>query len=73
MLARRTRDRFGDDLVGSTKTALQELLANFGDISAKGTIAYAQTMLDLLPEMDGDVLANEAVAAVTQFVRRLQG
>jgi hypothetical protein len=30
-------------------TALQELVANFGDTTAQGTIAYAQTMLDLHP------------------------
>jgi hypothetical protein len=71
--AQQTRDRFGDDLVGSTMTAIRELQANFGDTAAQGTIAYAQTMLDLHPELDGDVLVNDAVTAVTQFVRRLQG
>ena len=54
-------------------TAIRELQANFGDTAAQGTIAYAQTMLDLHPELDGDVLVNDAVTAVTQFVRRLQG
>ena len=65
--------RFGDDLVGSTMTAIRELQANFGDTTDQGTIAYAQTMLDLHPELDGDVLVNDAVTAVTQFVRRLKG
>ena len=71
--AQRTRDRFGDDLVGSTMTAILELLANFGDTTSQGTTAYAQTMLALHPQLDGDVLANDALAAVTQFVQRLQG
>lgn len=69
----RNASRFGDDLVGSTMTAIRELQANFGDSAAQGTIAYAQTMLDLRPELDGDVLLNDALTAVTQFVRRLQG
>jgi len=71
--AQQTRDRFGDDLVGSTMTAIRELQANFGDTAAQGTIAYAQTMVDLHPELDGDVLVNDAVTAVAQFVERLQG
>ena len=54
-------------------TAIRELQANFGDTTAQGTIAYAQTMLDLHPELDGNVLVNDAVTAVTQVVRRLQG
>jgi hypothetical protein len=64
---------FGDDLVGSTMTAIRELQASFGDTTAQATLAYAQTMLDLRPELDGDVRVNDAVTAVTQFVRRLQG
>ena len=49
------------------------LLANFGDTSAQGTAASAETMLDLHPALNGDVLANDAVTAVAQFVQRLQG
>jgi hypothetical protein len=54
-------------------TAIRELHANVGDATAQGTIACAQTMLDLHSELDGDVLVNDAVTAVTQLVRRLQG
>jgi len=70
--AQRARDRFGDALVGSTTTALQELSANFADASAQGSSGYAETMLGQHPELDGDVLANDAVAAVAEFIEGMQ-
>ncbi len=69
--ARRVRERFGDSLGGSTSTALGELAANFADASAQGTTAYATTMVGLHSELDRDVLANDAVAAVSLFVGAL--
>jgi hypothetical protein len=65
--ARRVVDRFGAELWASTDTALSELAANFADIDAQGSIAYAATMLGMHPELDFDVLANDAVAAVALF------
>jgi len=70
--ARRVTERFGDDLAGSTATALGELSANFADASAQGSVAYTSTMYGLHPELDADVLANDAVAAVDAFVRALR-
>jgi hypothetical protein len=63
--------RFGDDLGGATETALGELSANFLDADARGSVAYARTMRSLHPDVDEDVLANDAVAAVCDFVTAL--
>lgn len=68
---RRVRDQFGDDLVGATVTALSEPSANFADDAAQGSVAYASTMLGIHPELDHDVLANDAVAAVAAFMAAL--
>jgi hypothetical protein len=69
--AQRVRDRFGQALVGATHTALGELAANFTDATAQASSAYASTMSDLHPDLDADVLANDAVAAVGDFVAAL--
>jgi hypothetical protein len=70
--ARQIRDRFEAALVGLTKTALGELAANFTDVDAQGSIAYAAAMLGLHPELDYDVLANDAVVAVADFMAGLR-
>jgi hypothetical protein len=69
--AARTRDRFGDMLVGGTETALSEVVANFADADAQGSVAYATTMIAVNPDLDFDILANDAVAAVAEFGGRL--
>ena len=69
--AQRVRDRFEAALVGPTETALVELAANFTNVEAQGSIAYAATMLSLHPDLDYDVLANDAVAAVADFIAAL--
>jgi hypothetical protein len=69
--ARRVVDRFGAELVGSTDTSLSELAANFADVDAQGSIAYAATMLGMHPELDFDVLANDAVSAVAMLTDSL--
>jgi hypothetical protein len=66
------RERFSAALVGQTVTALTELSANFSDETAQGSAAYAETMLKLYPELDGDILANDAVAAVAAFIAELK-
>jgi hypothetical protein len=66
------RERFGGDLVGQTATALTELSANFADATAQGSAAYAGTMSGLYPELDGDILANDAIAAVAAFIAELK-
>jgi hypothetical protein len=65
------RERFGDSLVGSTETALSELAANFTDEDPQGSKAYASTMFGMYPDLDEDVLANNAVAAVATFISGL--
>ncbi|MCW3044106.1 MAG: hypothetical protein JWL57_2264 [Actinobacteria bacterium] len=69
--AQRVRDRFEAALVGPTETALVELAANFANVEAQGSIAYAATMLSLHPDLGYDVVANDAVAAVAEFIAAL--
>lgn len=69
--AARVRERFSGSLIGSTATALGELAANFADPTAQGSVAFALTMGALHPELDEDLLANDAVAAVEAFLAGL--
>ncbi|MPZ88166.1 MAG: hypothetical protein GEU81_08850 [Nitriliruptorales bacterium] len=62
------RKRFGDAISGSVRTALVELRANFRDDRGQGTRAYVSTMLHLYPELDRDVLGQDATAVVSGFV-----
>jgi hypothetical protein len=55
--------RFEHALVGSTLTALRELAANFAAPTAQGCLAYSDTMLALHPDLDGDVIANDALVS----------
>ncbi len=66
--ADRVIDRFGAMIVGSTETALAELSANFTDADSQGSIAYATTMSGMHADLDFNVLANDAVAAVAVFI-----
>jgi hypothetical protein len=68
----RVQEVFAADLVGQTATALTELAANFFDANAQGSLAYAMTMQRLHPDLDADVLANDAVAGITAFVGGLE-
>lgn len=63
---------FGADLVGQTATALGELSANFVNSYAQGSVAYAETMTDLHPDLDADILANDAVAGIDAFLKGLR-
>jgi hypothetical protein len=65
------RGVFGAKLVGQTETALGELGANFARPDAQGCAAYAHTMCRLHPELDVDVLANDALAGVNAFLEGL--
>ncbi len=60
---------FRSDLMGQTRRALGELAANFVEASAQGTLAFAKTMTELHPDLDADVLANDAVAGMAAFLR----
>lgn len=70
--AAQVQEAFAADLVGQTATALTELAANFADADAQGSMAYAMTMQGLHPDLDADVLANDAVAGITAFVGGLK-
>jgi len=59
---------FGADLVGQTETALGELAANFGDANSQGSLTYADLMTGLHPDLDADVLANDAVTGIAAFL-----
>ena len=63
--------RFSDDLTGSVRTALDDLLANFATPAVQGPQAYAEQMLVDHPEFDGTTLAADAVLAVGSFHRTL--
>lgn len=65
-------DRFAADIVGETRTALDDLASNFVSSDAQGPQAYAETMLGLHPEHDWDLLTNDAVAAVNMFMIGLE-
>lgn len=69
--ARAVTDQFARDLVGETRSALDDLAANFATVDAQGPQAYAETMLELHPESDRDVLTNDAVTGVTTFIAEL--
>jgi hypothetical protein len=71
--AARVRQVFAGDLVGQTGTALTELAANFSDASAQGSLAYAITMQALHPDLDADVLANDAITGISTFVGSVRG
>jgi len=70
--ARLTLERFGPDLIGATETAIDELVAHFATANSQGSLAYSTTMRNLYPELDEDVLANDAVEAVRIFVTELR-
>jgi hypothetical protein len=70
--AARVREVFATDLIGQTATALAELAANFADAAAQGSLAYALTMSGLHPDLDADILANDAVAGIAAFVGGLE-
>lgn len=70
--ARLTVDRFGSELIGATDTVIGELAANFATADSQGSLAYAITMTGLHPDLDEDVLANDAVEAVRIFVTGLR-
>lgn len=70
--ADRVLQAFESDLIGQTRTALDELASNFADPSAQGSDAYAAASLAINPELDRSLLANDAVAANDAFTNRLR-
>lgn len=60
-------DRFGDDIVGVTRSAIVDLRANFIDAGTQGPRAYVEQMLLDQPDIDRTVTAADAVTAVERF------
>jgi len=69
--AEAVRERFGSELSGTIRTALDDLRANFATPDAQGTLAYREQMLLDHPEHDPTVLAADAIVAVEQFHQTL--
>lgn len=69
--ARATSERFGEDLVGSMRTALDDLLANFDSPDGQGPQAYASQMIVDHPGVADAQLRADAVLAVHSFYRGL--
>lgn len=65
------RAAFPDDLVGSVRTALDDLAANFARPGDQGPQAYASQMLVDHPELDGPTLQADAALAVGEFYETL--
>lgn len=63
-------DKFGGEL-GTVRTALNDLLANFADPDAQGPQAYADQMTFDHPGLDRATLLADAVLAVETFHNRL--
>ncbi len=60
-------DLFGDELDGSIRTALDDVLANFQTTTAQGPHAYASQMTQDHPELGTTEALADAVAAVHEF------
>ena len=58
--------KFGGEL-GAVRTALDDLLANFGTLDAQGPQAYADQMTIDHPDLDRATLLADAVLAVEAF------
>jgi hypothetical protein len=65
--ARAVLDRFGTELVGAARTALEDLVANFAMPGAQGPQSYAGQMHIDHPELDYTTLAADAVVAVRAY------
>ncbi len=63
----RVVDLFRDELGGSVRTALDDLLANFATTTAQGPEAYASQMIQDHPELRSSEVAADAVVAVHEF------
>jgi len=69
--AGRVSATFADALLGSARTSLDELAANFAHTAAQGSAAYASQMLADHPDLDERTLRADAVLAVEEFYRTL--
>lgn len=68
--AQAVRERFGDEIGGPVRTALDDLLANFAP-GGQGPSAYVEQMLIDHPGLDRTQLRADAVLVVEEFHRAL--
>ena len=64
-------ERFGGEINGSIRTAIEDLNANFAELTAQGPAAYAEQILLDHPELDRARVPADAVVAVTAFCERV--
>jgi hypothetical protein len=69
--ARAVLERFGAELTGAMRTALDDLHANFAMPDAQGPRAYVSQILLDYPELDQTTVAADAIVAVDTFHRIL--
>ena len=63
--------RFPGEIVGGTRTALEDLAANFADTNSQGPRAYAEQMMVDHPDLDRATVVADSVVAVRTFHRLL--
>jgi hypothetical protein len=66
-------ERFPGEIVGRTRTAVDDLAANFVDPTAQGPRAYAEQMMVDHPDLNRATLLADAVVAIKTFHRLLTG
>jgi len=64
---RRTAELFSTEIAGAVRTALDDLLANFGETDAQGPEAYAAQMIVDHAGLDESMLRADSVVAVQEF------
>lgn len=62
-------ERFGDQLVGGVRTALDDLAANFADTDGQGPQAFIEQTLINHPDSHPRQLASDSVLAMRRFQR----
>jgi hypothetical protein len=66
-------DRFGDNITGTTRSAIADLNANFAEARAQGPRAYVEQMRLDQPDIDRTVAAADAITAIRVFSRLVLG
>lgn len=69
--ARAVLSHFRGELVGATRTALDDLVANFTDTTSQGARAYVSQMMADHPDLDPPTVAADSVTAVKSFHKLL--
>jgi hypothetical protein len=67
------RERFGKELGGRVRTAMDDLLANFANPTDQGPRAFVEQMVADHPDADWEQLATDAILAVREFHEALFG